>query len=142
MAGLPFEERGSKGREWKFCLAAVVQWLKQRAEDAARDTANDPVKFHKARLLRAKANIAELKFQLSTGAMVPTSEIEAGWHVAAMRFKQRILAIPTRIAPLVAVETEAGACRKILECLCLEALAELDDTKTRKGMMNGRSEER
>jgi len=110
-----------EGRTKKYRLADVMASL---IASEASGKMND-----QARLLKARADAAEFEVQRLHGTMVPAAEVEAAWHVIAGRFKQRILAIPTRIAPLAAVETEVDACHEIADVFCREALAELAATQ-------------
>src|SRR5262249_1335311 len=73
----------------------------------------------------ARATIAELEAGRLSGALLPGDEVQRAWVDAILYCRQRLLAIPTRAAPLVAVETGIDACSAVIESFVHEALAEL-----------------
>lgn len=79
----------------------------------------------KTDLLTARAAMARLELDLKTGAVAKVSEFEAVWSAAVERVRARLLAIPSKVAPLVAVEDEPSVCMSIVEELVVEALEEL-----------------
>jgi len=117
---IPRDQRG------RYDLVGVVQgyvrYLRSRAiaGDVAGGTPAD-----KERLVKAKADIAEMEADRMRGNLVPADEADEAWQPVAMAVRQRCLAIPTKTAPLVAVETSIAACKDIIETFVKEALAEI-----------------
>ena len=133
-AGLPFEKQGGRGREWGFDPRKAIRWLIARRDGEAQRQVKDSIERDKGRLLAARARIAELRFMESTGEMVSAADVGAGWIATVTLFKQRMLSIPSRAAPLLAVEMDIHECNKILEGFCREALAELNDPQSPEGV--------
>ena len=120
---LPKAERG------RYELAPVVQgyttYLRDRSIGA---DASDGEGNHKARLIKARADIAEYEAARMAGDQAPVEEIEKTWTDMVSRFRQRSLAVAPKAAPLVAVESTTEACHEIIETFIHEALAELAAT--------------
>jgi hypothetical protein len=83
---------------------------------------------HKRRLLKARADIAEMEASRLSGEQVSVEDVERTWTEIAARFRQRTLAVAPKAAPMVAVETSIDACHEIIETFIHEALAELAAT--------------
>jgi len=79
----------------------------------------------KDRMTNAKAQMAELDLQQREGTLVPMAEIEQLLADMVLRFRSRIRAIPSRLAPMVAPETDVKAIYKLCEKFHDEALEEL-----------------
>lgn len=119
--------RAERGRyELAPAVQGYIKYLKERAIGA--DLPGDAAGEHKVRLLKARADIAEMEAERLAGDLAPADDVERAWAAAVGRFRQRSLAIPPKAAPLVAVETEPEACHAIIETFIHEALAELAAT--------------
>ena len=77
------------------------------------------------RLRSAKADMAALKFKEASGELVSKLEVEKAWENAAVLFRQHMLSLPGKIAPLVAHETDIKSINKIIEQHIHEALRKL-----------------
>lgn len=77
------------------------------------------------RLTRAKADLAELELSENTGKLIPVDVVEREWLDLISRFRQRMLAIPARAAPLLVAVANQRAVFVLLTDLMHEALAEL-----------------
>jgi hypothetical protein len=75
--------------------------------------------------MAARADEAELKARVAAGEVIPAEQALTTWEEGVSRAKQRLLAIPQKAAPLVAVETETAECFRLIEAMVLEALNEL-----------------
>lgn len=105
-----------------YC-AALRSRKKQRAEAG---TVNDSEK----RLAKARADMAEQKRDLQAGLIMPVAAVDKLWGATMSRLRQHLLVLPTKIAPLVAVERETEPCRLIVEEQVHEALRELSNAVT------------
>lgn len=124
--GCPFLEEGGRGREYRFDTAAVAQWREKRAGDnAGGSTAKLGHEELKRRKLAAETRMAELDAELKVGNAIPIDAVAqvVGQQLDVVRVK--LLAIPSRAAPLVASESNLAACRMVIEGLVREALEEL-----------------
>jgi len=119
-----------KGERGRYELVASVQGYIKFLRDRAigEDLPGDAVSSNRARILKARADIAELEAERLAGSLIPASEVQSTWVAAVSRFRQKALAIPVKAAPLVSVETEIDACHEIVETFVHEALAELAAT--------------
>lgn len=84
---------------------------------------------HKLRLLKAKADLADMEAKKAAGEYIAVDEVERTWADIVTRFRQRTLHIAHRAAPLVAVESSATACHKTIDALIHQALTELASTQ-------------
>ena len=91
----------------------------------------------RTRKTNAEAQIAEIELEKVRGELVPAEEVVSAWNDVLGALKSKLMSIPTKGAPILATEVQAGVCQKILEDLITEALEELsnyepssDPTKT------------
>lgn len=83
---------------------------------------------HKMRLIKARADLAEMEAAQLSGQLVRTELAETVWAEASARVRQRMLSVAPKAAPVVAVETNAETCHEVIEAFVHEALAELAGT--------------
>jgi hypothetical protein len=120
---IPKAERGRY--ELVPAVQGYIKYLKDRA--IGGDLPNDEG-VNKGRLLKARADIAEMEAERLAGDLAPVDQIEKAWTEIVARFRQRSLSVAPKAAPLVAVETTTEACHEIIETYIHEALAELAAT--------------
>ena len=66
----------------------------------------------RARLIKAKADIAEMEAGGRRGELLPAEAVEAAWTAMLARLRARLLVLPDRLAPLCHEETTiAGVTR-------------------------------
>lgn len=98
----------------------------------------------RTRKMAADARIAEIELRKVEGELVVAEEVVDAWISVVGAVKARLLSIPTKAAPIVANENQAGECQIILEDLINEALEELsnyDPTTNPTSTSAGASEE-
>ena len=121
---IPRAERG------RYELVPVVQgyirYLRDRAING--DVGEGGEASDKARLMKARADIAEMEAQRLGEELVPVDDVESAAAEMVARFRARSISIPSKAAPMVAVETTTEACHEIIETFVYEALAELSLT--------------
>ncbi len=114
------------GHEVIFNSAAVTAFLETQAE-ARAIASNKPADADEARSrkLAAEAEIAEMQRDKMRGELVDISSVEnvVAEEYAAVRSK--LLALPGKLAPMVAIEADEIACRDLIERGVTEALDEL-----------------
>jgi terminase small subunit / prophage DNA-packing protein len=125
--GCPYVSSPREGaRGWTFDTAAVAEW---REEQAARGAVGnvEGLDLDQARLRKTAAEAALAEYELAEKrAQIVTVEDAArivGEHNA--RVRSRILALPGKVAPFVAVAETAEECRDLLDGAVHEVLAEL-----------------
>ena len=75
--GMPFEQRGGRGKEWTFDTAAVFQWEKEQAIlSATGDLSSVTDDELKRRKLAAETTLVELEAGKKRGELIPKDEIE------------------------------------------------------------------
>lgn len=117
LATVPPEGGTDKRPTWriKTALAALGKEDGQGLNPAAE----------KARLDKARADIAEIELEKRRGETVSLSAVGQVWSDIFVNLKTRIRSIPTKAAPLVAAETKPEECKEILSKFIDEALTEL-----------------
>ncbi len=81
----------------------------------------------RTRKVNAEAEIAELELATVHGTLVVAEDVVKAWEEVLGALKGKLLSIPTKAAPVVSAENEAGVCQDILEDLMNEALEELSN---------------
>ena len=104
--------RGEKrGYALQASVSCYCQHLREQAAGRGGDTGADV----RARLGAAEADLAAEKVKAMRGETLPTAEVEALWTSKLRAFRNRILAIPSRVKDLSARQsvlrsTELRAC--------------------------------
>lgn len=81
----------------------------------------------RTRKVNAEAEIAELELAKVKGELVLAEDVVQAWEDILGAIKGKLLSMPAKAAPIVAAESEAGICQKVVEDLILEALEELSN---------------
>jgi hypothetical protein len=79
----------------------------------------------RTRKVNAEAEISELELAKVRSQLVVAEDVEKAWTDTLSNLKAKLTNIPSKAAPLVASETEAGIVQAILADLINEALEEL-----------------
>lgn len=117
---LPREERG------RYELVSVIQGYIRflHRVSAGRGTGSDDG----ARLMKAKADLAEMSASQMASELVPAHVAEETWQGAVERIRARTLQVSGKAAPLVAASDDTQACHEIIESFVHEALADISAT--------------
>lgn len=122
--GLPSERRD---KNVILNTAQVTQWLEAQAAERVSGAGSPAGTLDEARVRKTNADaaLAELQLQRERGEVVNIADVArtVGEEYAAVRAK--LLAIPTKLAPRVAIEADENACRELLAREITEALNEL-----------------
>lgn len=79
----------------------------------------------RTRKVNAEAEIAELELAKIRGDLCPTEDVVKAWADVLHACRAKFLALPTKVAPVVATETDIAIIKDIVEQQVYEALAEL-----------------
>lgn len=79
----------------------------------------------RTRKITAEAEIAELELARIRGTLCLTEDVVKAWENVLHACKAKFLSLPTKIAPIVANETDVAIIKDHLESAIREALAEL-----------------
>lgn len=87
----------------KYDLVACELWLRKNRKNQDGDIKNEEEgkKFHEIRLLRARADLAELKFRETQGELIPRIEVEQLFAARAAVYKQSVLGLEPFILTLL-----------------------------------------
>ncbi len=80
---------------------------------------------HRQRLADARAGLIEARERLVVGDAVLLADVERALVDVFTRVRARLLAIPVKLAPIVAVEDDAAEVQKLVSLAVGEALVEL-----------------
>jgi len=81
----------------------------------------------RTRKVNAEAEISEIELAKIKGSLVVAADVVAAWENVLGAMKGKLLSLPTKAAPIVAAESDAGGCQQILEGILSEALEELSN---------------
>ncbi|QGY41565.1 terminase small subunit [Pseudodesulfovibrio cashew] len=129
--GMPFVQKGSRGRSWKFDLAECVAWDRDRAIRKATGVLHgDETEAQlKRRLLEARVRGEEIETARKADEIVPVDEVESALDHAFTTVRQGMLSIPGRVALRVLAAEDENTIKEILRDeieLALHALADSD----------------
>lgn len=116
---LPKTERGRY--ELEPVVKAYIHYLRDRSLGEGVVSLEDARK----RKLNAEAELAEIQLAQARADVVSVEEVQSQWDSVLSSVRTRILAVPTKLAPRVSVETELATVKDIIEDGIFEALGEI-----------------
>ena len=128
----------------RFDLVASVQgyvrFLRKNADHDLQGGAQ--IVGLRTRLIDAKTRLAESEADEAAGRMLLKADVEAVWLRIVTNMRTRMLALPTRVAPLLQAAASPGEAAAILTDAVHDALADLAATEvtvpsTRAGRVSG-----
>lgn len=96
-----------------------------------------PTTYNEAAALEKhyKAQLAKLEFEQKIGTLVPIADVAQEVEREYTRVRSRLLAIPSKLAPDVALTDDVAECRSLIEAAITDALNELAaDTAAREAV--------
>jgi phage terminase Nu1 subunit (DNA packaging protein) len=118
---IPKAERGQYD-----LVAAVRGYIRYLREQAARaQTGQLDIGGERTRLVRAKADLAEMDAACRREELLGAEQVEQAWIAVLARVRSRLLVLPDRLAPRLQEETSIAAKRGLIREALAEALAEL-----------------
>lgn len=131
--------RGPGPDQWDIeaIRAAMSENLDPRQPNALRagrnavpvDLENETFAQVQLRHEQAKAAKAEMEAKRMEGSLVERDGVQKTWNAIAMTIKTKLLSVGARLAPLVAVESDAALCKAILDRDMRSILEELGQTE-------------
>jgi phage terminase Nu1 subunit (DNA packaging protein) len=107
--------------------AVVIRYIRHLREVAAGRGGGESQAIkadEDARLARARADKAEMELAEARGQLIPADQIGDAVNSAVQIMRTRVLAIPTKAAPLVGAK-DIPAAEKVIRDQVFEALSEL-----------------
>jgi phage terminase Nu1 subunit (DNA packaging protein) len=126
---IPKAERGKY--DLVSSVHGYIDFLKAKA---GGDFTAEEVLKNKNKLLKAKAEIAEIEKKKATGELIPKEEVKRTWLELVHKIKQKLLSMPNKVAPVVATVKNISEIKLILQDKLYEALYEItsDDRSVAK----------
>lgn len=124
---IPKAERG------KYELVPAVQgYIRYLKEMSLRsDGSGDDYASHRARLTRARADMAEMEREQMADNLIPSEDVKDAWETMSSNMRARLLAIPSKTAATVFSADDVADAKKILKDTINEALAELSSIEVK-----------
>jgi len=124
--GCPYVVKGSVNKPWVFNTADVIDWRQDRAvQKALGDTKLLDIDEGRRRKVAAEAGLAELELAQKQGEVVEIDSICAAVADDYSNVRAKLLSLPTKLAPQVAVYDDTAECLALLSRGIDEALEEL-----------------
>jgi phage terminase Nu1 subunit (DNA packaging protein) len=120
---IPKTERGRY--ELEPAVHGYIRYLQDRGSIGA-NTVDDAKSYYeqRARLIRLQADRAETELDELRGSLVLVDDVSEQWARLLGRMRQRILSIPSKLAPMVHHETDVAVIEAILEKAVHDVLLE------------------
>jgi len=133
---IPKAERGKY--DLVSSVHGYVDFLKAKA--GGEFTAEEVIK-NKNKLLKAKAELAEIEKMKATGELIPKEEVKRTWLELIYKMKQKLLSIPNKVAPVVVTVKSINEIKLILQDKIYEALYEIssDERGARKDIKSNKT---
>lgn len=107
-----------------------INYLRKRNPESEE---NIDYNTERAKLVRAKRKNEEYELQLKEKQLHDAADIEAIMKNMLVNFKSRLMAIPSKLSPVLCKKTDKAEIFKLLKEQIDEALMELSDFKTAFG---------
>jgi len=119
-----------KAEKGKYNLVAVVKAYVKYLQDLAfgKHTGSESESESRSRWLKAKAALSELELSKAKGEVVSAVDVADWWDRIISAAKVRLLAIPTKAAPLVIGAGSLAKIQDVIQSLLYDALNELSST--------------
>ena len=126
---IPRAERGKY--DLVSSVHGYIDFLKAKA--GGDFTAEDVIK-NKNKLIKAKAELAEIEKMKATSELIPQEEVKSSWLELVHKLKQKLLSIPNKISPILVNIKNTNQIKLILQEKIYEALYEItsDDRSVAK----------
>ena len=126
---IPKAERG------KYDLIGSVQgYIDYLKAKVGGDFTAEEVLKNKNKLLKAKAELAEIEKMKATSELIPQEEVKSSWLELVHKLKQKLLSIPNKVSPILVNIKNTNEIKLILQDKIYEALYEIasDDRSVAK----------
>jgi len=123
-------------RGGKVDVAASDAVLDDRPEKISEAATSGPVEagaqtttYAQAKLadMLFRARLRKLEYETKSGKLIPTDEVKVVWFKQARQIRDKLLAVPTKLAPQLAALTEVRAVRELLDAEIEAILRGLQD---------------
>ena len=79
--------------------------------------AAQPANFAQAKTIEMvfKAKLKKLEFEVRSGKLIPSDEVKVKWFTVARQIRDKLLAMPAKLAPQLAAVSDVRAVRELLD---------------------------
>lgn len=92
------------------------------------ETGNADYGTERARLVKAKADLAEMEASRMRGDLLPAPDVKSAWTEIVALMRARLLVLPDKIAPVVHETTSLNQARDVIKKAIYEVLTEIAET--------------
>lgn len=111
-------------------IKGYIAYLQERKVGGGTDNGEDPtIAGEKLRKMQADADMAIMERDKMAGQLIPVDEMVRDVNKMLAAFRARCMAIPTSVAPQVALAPSAQKAEELIRLAVNEALEELADYK-------------
>lgn len=121
-----FPASGRRGLNLEDCRETYIKRLREEAAGRKGDGETDLVD-ERARLAKEQADKAQMENAARRGELVERADVDAAVVAAFTRVKSRLLAIPSKAAPVLLQAEDAPEAEIMIRQAVVEALTELSD---------------
>jgi phage terminase Nu1 subunit (DNA packaging protein) len=110
-------------------IGSVRGYVRYLRDQAAKAQAGAPdYASERARLIRARADLAEIEADEKRRSVLAAEDVEEAWIAVLALLRTRILALPDRLAPIVHLQTTVADTRSLIRAAIREVLDDLAET--------------
>ena len=102
------------------CVHSYIDYLKKLITGSGEVSLTD----ERTRLIRCQADLAEIELKKARGELISSKRAMASWRDVVQAVRQRLLGLPTRLAPIVASSKSIPQVKEKLEEAIYEVLNE------------------
>ena len=126
---IPKAERGKY--DLVSSVHGYIDFLKAKA---GGEFTIEEVNKNKNKLIKAKAELAEIEKMKATSELIPQEEVKSSWLELVHKLKQKLLSIPNKVSPILVNIKNTNEIKLILQDKIYEALYEIasDDRSVAK----------
>ena len=101
----------------------------------------EEVNKNKNKLIKAKAELAEIEKMKATSELIPQEEVKSSWLELVHKLKQKLLSIPNKVSPILVNIKNTNEIKLILQDKIYEALYEIssDERGARKDIKSNKT---
>lgn len=131
--GMPFLQKGCRGKEWLFDTADVLEWEKAQAiSNMIGDISAVNDEELRRRKLAAETVIVEIEAAKKRGEVAPLDDMERAWRDTLLEVKARFRQMPSRVAGQLVGLTDETQIKGVLldevdQCLTVLSDGSTDD---------------
>lgn len=126
--GMPFLQKGQRGKEWQFDTVEVFAWEKDQAVNNLLGDVEDVTEEElRRRKLSAETVITEIEAAKLRGEVAPIADMEKSWNETMIEICTRMMLVPSRCSIHILGMTEESEIKHLIEEEIRQGLSESAD---------------